>query len=78
MKIITVTYRTNRPTPGSRYVHEHVEATAQVGKHETPAQALEKLKGEVHSLLYPELANLRERVAKVAPTVAARLPKTRE
>ena len=66
MKILTVTYRTNRPTVGSRYVHEHVEATAQVGKHETPEVALQHLKAQVHAMLYPELVGLRERVAAVS------------
>lgn len=73
MKITSVTYRTNRPTVGSKYIHQHVEATARVGKNETAAQALEKLKAEVHSLLYPELVNLCKRVAAVSPLVAKRL-----
>lgn len=70
MKITSVTYRTNRPTPGSKYVHEHVEATALLGRNESPAEALEKLKVSVRAMLYPELVDLRERLHQVAPTVA--------
>ena len=58
MKITSVTYRSNRPTVGSKYIHQHVELTAKVGPRETAAGVLEKLRAEVHSLLYPELAGL--------------------
>lgn len=70
MKITSVTFRTNRPTVGSKYIHQHVELSARLTKGETPAQAVEKLKAQARELLYPELVNLRTRVAKVAPTVA--------
>jgi hypothetical protein len=73
MKVTSVTYRSNRPTVGSKYIHQHVELTAKVGPRETAAGVLEKLRGEVHALLYPELAGLRQKIAKVAPTVYARL-----
>lgn len=73
MKITTVTYHTNRPTQGSRYVHEHVELTAALGPRDTPQGVLEQLKLQARQMLYPELVDLRARLAKAAPFVAAEL-----
>lgn len=75
MKITSVTYRSNRPTVGSKYIHQHVELTAKVGPRETAAGVLEKLRAEVHQLLYPELAGLRQKIARNAPVVSGRLIK---
>ena len=73
MKITSVTYRSNRPTVGSKYIHQHVELTAKVGKGESPAKVLEQLKAEVHALLYPELVGLCRRIASASPLVAKKL-----
>ncbi len=73
MKITSVTYRTNRPTAGSKYIHEHVEATCLLEGKETPEAALAKLKTRVQTLLYPELVGLRETIEKMSPAVGEAL-----
>lgn len=73
MKITAVSYRTNRAVPGQKFIHEHVELHAELGKGETPEKALEQLRAKTHELLFPETVNLRERLVRVSPLIAETL-----
>jgi hypothetical protein len=51
MKITQVTYRTNRASRTNKFVHEHVELQAEIGKGETAEQVIEALGGLDNSAL---------------------------
>lgn len=70
MKINTVTYRTNRASATNKFVHEHVELTAELGAKDTPEAVLEQLKAKARELLFPELIGLVDRLRSASPLVS--------
>jgi hypothetical protein len=70
MKITQVTYRTNRASRTNKFVHEHVELQAEIGKGETAEQVIEALRSKAIELLYPELVGLCARLHQISPIAA--------
>lgn len=75
MKIIRITYRENRAAPDNRYLHQHVEMTAELGKNDKLGEAAAKLQAKVREILYPELTGLRGRIEAVSSSTAKALEK---
>lgn len=70
MKITSVSYRTNRASASNKFVHEHIELTAELGPKDKPEDAVEKLRLQARELLFPELVGLGERLRDISPLVA--------
>lgn len=69
MKIVRITYRENRASVENKFLHQHVELTAELNKNDTVDKAMAKLQAEARRLLYPELDGLRQKLTRLSAAV---------